>query len=144
MGKQGLGSQYPAGRGAPLGNGGGLVRTFFVTAADAGGVNKVAISVGAISGVAGGTATLATLLLSGVSDGDQVYIDVTGSALGVVSAVTVAAAPAVPAHTTTHGYTLIASISIVSGDTVVEPLAWNYSQVQKCGSTAWIFGGFGE
>jgi hypothetical protein len=127
--QQGLGSQYPAGRGAPLGTGGsGVVRTFFCTAADAGGVNKVAISPGAIN------SEINSVLLLTVADGDSVWIKNTFNSDGsLVTATTVEAGSSLPANTGTEAYTLLATVAIVSGATVVTPYAWDYSQAQSCG-----------
>jgi molybdopterin-binding protein len=113
MATQGLGSQYPAGRGAPLGTGGGnVVRTFFCTPADAGGVNKVAVSPGSINSEIHNTFN---------ADGS------------LVTATTVEAGSSLPANTGTEAYALLATVAIVSGATVVTPYAWDYSQAQSCG-----------
>lgn len=110
----------------------GVLRTFFVEPSGA----NVVVSAGAINSVAyaGGT-------LTAPANGDKVYIDATISGV-TVTAVTVANAAAVPADTTTHVYTLLATVAVASSIATPTPVAWNYSQMQICGGQA-LWGGFG-
>ena len=114
---------------------GGYPRTFFTT--EAGGTD-VAVSAGTINNV-----LFSGIGFSGVADGDLVYIDATvTSGTDLVTSVTVSKGTSVPSDTLTHAYALIASISVTGGVATAVPLAWNYSQLQKCGSFRW--GGFGS
>lgn len=110
----------------------GVLRTFFVTGSGA----DVVVSAGAINSVAyaGGT-------LTAPANGDKVYIDATISGV-TVTAVTVSKAASVPADTTTHVYTLLATVAVAAGVATPTPVAWNYSQMQICGGQA-LWGGFG-
>jgi hypothetical protein len=110
-------------------------RTFFVNWT---GGTSVAVSPGAINNVfyAGGNFT--------VSNGDDIYIDATVDAAGTVTALTVSKAASVPSSTTTHAYTALATIAVSGGIATVTPVAWNYSQVQRCGGgSTYYWGGFG-
>ena len=94
------------------------------------------MSAGVLNNVvyAGGTIT--------VADGDRVYIEATvTSGTDTVTAVTVAAAASVPADSVTKAHTVIATAAVSGGVATIRPLAWNYSQLQLCGSFRW--GGFG-
>lgn len=102
------------------------------------GGTSVAVSAGVINNVvyAGGTFT--------ASNGDDIYIDATIDAAGTVTALTVSIAASVPSSTTTHAYTAIATVAVSGGVATVTPVAWNYSQVQRCGSgSIYYWGGFG-
>lgn len=108
-------------------------RTFYVyglASAD------LTVTAGAINSVvyAGGT-------LSAPSNGHRVYIDATISGT-TVTAVTVANAATVPADTSTHVYTLLATVSVASSIATPTPVAWNYSQLQICAGQG-LWGGFG-
>ncbi len=105
-------------------------KTFFVTAADAGGVNKVAVTAGAINSKFN-AADLIT-----VSDGDAIYIHLTWNTYGTrVNAISLWSGDSAPTNTLTESFTLLATVSIVSSKTVVTPVAWNYSQAQVCGTS---------
>ena len=97
----------------------------------------MAVSPGAINNVfyAGGTFI--------VSNGDDIYIDATVDAAGTVTALTVSKAASVPSSTTTKAYTALATIAVSGGIARVTPVAWNYSQMQKC-VTTYLWGGFGS
>lgn len=111
-------------------------RTFYVTAGTG---TKANVSAGAINNVAYAAATITSL-----SNGDKIYIDATVDAAGTVTAVTVSNAASVPSNTSTHAYTLLANVTVTSGQAAVSRVAWNYSQVQKCGTgTTYYWGGFG-
>jgi len=119
-----------------VGGSGDVTRTFFTTSS---GTADLTVSAGAINNVAyaGGT-------LTAPANGDKVYIDATISGT-TVTAVTVAKAASVPANTSTHVYTLLATVAVASSIATATPVAWNYSQMQICGSYASAYwGGFGE
>jgi hypothetical protein len=109
-------------------------RTFFcsksTTPAD------VLVSAGVINNVyyAGGTITAP-------SDGDKIYIDATISGT-TTTAIAVSNAASVPSDTSTHVYTLLASVAVASSVATPTPVAWNYSQMQICNGQA-IWGSFG-
>lgn len=109
-------------------------RTFWTAGVGA----DVEVTPGVINNIAysGGTITAP-------SDGYSIYIDATMSS-GVVTAVTVSAAASVPAASSTHAYTVLATVAVSGGIATPTPLAWNYSQVQQCGATTYLWGGFGE
>ena len=110
-------------------------RTFFANWTEG---DKVAVSPGVINNVvyAGGTFT--------ASNGDDLYIDATVDAAGTVTALTVSKAASVPSNTTTKAYTALATIAVSGGIATVTPVAWNYSQVQRCGGgSIYYWGGFG-
>lgn len=110
-------------------------RTFYVTAGTG---TEANVSAGAINNVAYTAATITSL-----SNGDKIYIDATvTTGTDTVTAVTVSKAATVPTDTTTHAYTLLATVAVASGQTTVTPVAWNYSQLQKCVNFIW--GGFGS
>jgi hypothetical protein len=109
-------------------------RTFFATASGA----DVTVSTGAINN------EIAAEYTATPADGDKFYIDVEVDAFDEVIAVDIAHGASVPANTTTHGYTLLASVAVAGGVATVTPFAWNYSQVQKCGDTNYLWGGFGS
>jgi hypothetical protein len=109
-------------------------RTFFATASGA----DVTVSTGAINN------EIAAEYTATPADGDKFYIDVEVDAFDEVVAVDIAHGASVPANTTTHGYTLLASVAVAGGVATVTPFAWNYSQVQKCGDTNYLWGGFGS
>jgi len=109
-------------------------RTFFVSAAAA---STIAVTAGAINNVVVAADTYA------VSDGDSVYIRATVDGDGLVTAVGIEILNTPPTNTTTDGWTLLASVEVDDGTVTVTPLAWNYSQVQKCGPTTYLWGGFG-
>lgn len=112
-------------------------RTFYVTARTG---TEANVSAGAINNVAYAAATITSL-----SNGDKIYIDATVDAAGTVTAVTVSKAASVPSNTSTHAYTLLANVTVTSGQAAVSRVAWNYSQVQKCGTgTTYYWGGFGS
>lgn len=113
-------------------------RTFFTTAADEVGDNKVSVSAGAINSIVSAKTDLSVI------HGQKIYIDATVDGDGYVTAVVVANGSDVPENTSTHGYTILATVAVVSGSTVVTPLAWNYSQLQTCGPLVYLWGGFGE
>lgn len=108
-------------------------RTFYATA---GSGTEANISAGAINNVYYAGAKITSL-----SNNDKIYIDATVDAAGAVTNVTVSKAATVPTDTTTHAYTLLATVSVASGQATVTPVAWNYSQLQKCVNFIW--GGFG-
>lgn len=110
-----------------------VANTFYVTG------NKTAnvfVSAGVINNVvySGGTITAP-------ADGDKIYIDATISGV-TVTAVTVSKGASVPTNTSTHVYTLLATVSVSSSIATPTPLAWNYSQMQICAGYA-LWGGFG-
>jgi hypothetical protein len=110
-------------------------RTFFSYST---GGTSVTVSPGVINNVvyAGGTFT--------ASNGDDLYIDATVDAAGTVTALTVSIAASVPSSTTTHAYTALATVAVAGGIATVTPVAWNYSQVQRCGTgSTYYWGGFG-
>jgi hypothetical protein len=113
-------------------------RTFFTTAADDGVATKVSVSAGAINSIVSPKTELSVI------SGDKIYIDATVDEDGFATAVVVANGSDVPENTSTHGYTILATVAVVSGSTVVTPLAWNYSQLQTCGPLVYLWGGFGE
>jgi hypothetical protein len=97
------------------------------------------ISAGTINNVLYSSGTL-----TGLSDGNKIYIDATVNSAGEVTALTVSKGSSVPSSTTTHAYTLLASVAVTSGVVAITPLAWNYSQLQRCGSgSTYFWGGFG-
>jgi hypothetical protein len=114
-------------------SGNGTARTFLV-AGNA--TADLTISPGAINNItyAGGTITAP-------ADGDKIYIDATISGT-TVTAVTVSKAASVPADTTTHLYTLLATVAVASSIATPTPVAWNYSQLQICAGQG-LWGGFG-
>lgn len=119
-------------------------RTFYVTAGSGAVAN---VTVGAINNVyyGGAGAGLANAQISSLANGDKIYIDATVDAAGRVTAVTVSKAASVPSNTSTHAYTLLATVTVASGQATVTRVAWNYSQVQKCGTgTTYYWGGFGS
>jgi hypothetical protein len=110
-----------------------ISRTFFVS----GGTSaNVAVTAGAINSVvyAGGT-------IIAPSNGHKIYIDATISGT-TATAVTVASAASVPADTSTHVYTLLATVAVASSIATPTPVAWNYSQLQICAGQG-LWGGFG-
>lgn len=109
-------------------------RTFFATASGA----NVTVSTGAINN------EIAAAYTATPADGDKFYIDVEVDAFDAVVSVDIAHAASVPANTSTHGYTLLASVAVAGGVATVTPFAWNYSQVQKCGDERYLWGGFGS
>ena len=112
-----------------------LAKTFFSTTSVSTPAD-VDVSAGAINSVvyAGGT-------ISAPADGDKVYIEATISG-ETVTAVTVSNAASVPADSSTHVYTLLATVAVSGGVATPTPVAWNYSQMQICGGVA-LWGGFG-
>ena len=112
-------------------------RTFFVSPS---GATQCVISAGTINNVLYSSGTLTEL-----SDGNKIYIDATVDAVtGTVTALTVSKDSSVPSSTTTHAYTLLASVAVTSGIAAITPLAWNYSQLQRCGTNStYLWGGFG-
>jgi hypothetical protein len=111
----------------------GNPRTFFVSGD---GTANLTVTAGAINSIvyAGGT-------LTAPANGDKIYIDATISGT-TVTAVTVSKAASVPADTTTHIYTLLATVAVASSVATVTPVAWNYSQLQICAGQG-LWGGFG-
>ncbi|NBW16190.1 MAG: hypothetical protein EBR82_50225 [Caulobacteraceae bacterium] len=112
-------------------------RTFYARAT---GGTSAAVTAGAINNVvyAGGNFT-------SLANGNKIYIDATVDSAGAVTALTVSKGSSVPSNTTTHAYTLLATVAVTSGQAVVTPVAWNYSQLQRCGAggTTYYWGGFG-
>jgi hypothetical protein len=111
-------------------------RTFFVSATSG---TSARVTAGTINNVlySGGN-------LTGLANGNKIYIDATVNGSGTVTALTVSKASTVPSSTTTHAYTLLASVAVTSGTTAITPVAWNYSQLQRCGSgSTYYWGGFG-
>jgi len=80
-----------------------ISKTFLVSGVGA----DLAVSAGAINSVAYAGATI-----SAPANGDKVYIDATIDGAGAVTALTVSAAAAVPADTSTHVYTLLATVAV--------------------------------
>lgn len=109
-----------------------LSATFY---ARADGVDVV-VSSGAINNAIAAEYTVAAV------DGDVIFIHVTHDAAGTVTLCEISSGASVPADTSTEAYTVLASVSVSGSDVTVTPLAWNYSQFQRCnGSSLW--GGFG-
>jgi hypothetical protein len=111
-------------------------RTFYAIAS---GGTSANVSAGTINNVfyAGGTIT-------SLANGEKIYIDATVDAAGTVTGLTVSKAASVPSSTTTHAYTLLASATVTSGVADIIPVAWNYSQLERCGTgTTYYWGGFG-
>lgn len=109
-------------------------RTFYCQTAGA----DVYVSGGAINNI-----VVAPTTISAPSDGDKIYIAAEVDGAGETIGVTVSSAATVPTNTTTHGYTLLSTVAVSAGVATPNPLAWNYSQMQKCGSTHYLWGGFG-
>lgn len=126
------------------------VRTFFTTDESEGSSYKVKVTAGAINSI------VKIEDIYDVTDGDVVYIHVTIDGDGLVTDVAVGVASELPADGSLDGYTLLATCEVVTpeGGTAyleVTPVAWNYSQLQVCGSvadegdvTVFLWGGFGE
>lgn len=109
-------------------------RTFFARGSGA----DVVVSAGAINNI-----VVAETTISSPADGAMIYIDTTVDGSGNATAAVVSSGSSVPTNTTTHGYTLLATVAVSGGIATATPLAWNYSQMQKCGSTTYLWGGFG-
>lgn len=116
-------------------NGEDTPSTFF---ARAGSGTDIVVSAGVLNNVVYGGGTLTSPSVS-----DLIWIEATvTSGTDTVTAVTVAKGASVPADTATKAHTVIGDVPSITGGVVkVRALAWNYSQLQKCGSFRW--GGFG-
>jgi len=111
-------------------------RTFFVSPS---GATQCVITAGTINNVLYSSGTI-----TGLSDGNKIYIDATVDAAGTVTALTVSKGATVPPSTINNAYTLLASVAVTSGIAAITPLAWNYSQLQRCGTgSTYYWGGFG-
>jgi len=111
-------------------------RTFYARAT---GDTSAAVTAGTINNV-----VYAGRSFTALTNGNKIYIDATVDAAGTVTALTVSKGSSVPSSTTTHAYTLLASVAVTSGVAAITPLAWNYSQLQRCGSgSTYFWGGFG-
>lgn len=119
-------------------------RTFYVTA----GSGTVAnVTVGAINNVyyGGAGAGLANAQISSLANNNKIYIDATVDDAGTVTDLTVSKDSTVPSNTSRHAYTLLAIATVSAGQVSITRVAWNYSQVQKCGTgTVYYWGGFGS
>lgn len=111
-------------------------RTFYAAGEESA---DILVSAGTINNV-----YVAETTISAPSNGDKIYIDATVTAgTSTVTAATVAAAATVPANTATKAYTLLASVVVADGVADAVPVAWNYSQLQRCGGSNYLWGGFG-
>ena len=111
-------------------------RTFYVTA---GSGTSAIVTAGTINNVYFAQATITS-----IGNNNKIYIDATVDAAGTVTDLTVSKAASVPSNTSTHAYTLLASATVSAGQVSITRVAWNYSQVQKCGTSYYYWGGFGS
>lgn len=112
-------------------------RTFYVSA---GSGTSAIVTAGTINNVYFEQATITS-----IGNGNKIYIDATVEADGTVTDLTVSKGSTVPSNTSTHAYTLLANATVSSGQVSITRVAWNYSQVQRCGTgTSYYWGGFGS
>ena len=109
-------------------------RTFFARGAGA----NVIVSAGAINNI-----VVAETTISSPSDGTKIYIEADVDEEGDTTAVTVSSGSTVPADTETKGHKLLAAVAVSGGAATATPLGWNFSEMQKCGPTTYLWGGFG-
>lgn len=109
-------------------------RTFFCTSDGA----NVIVSAGAIN-----NKPVTQTTITSPSDGTKIYIEATVDEEGETTTVTVESGATVPDNTETKGYKLLATVAVSGGSATPTPLGWNFSEMQKCGPTTYLWGGFG-
>ena len=109
-------------------------RTFFCTGDGA----NVIVSAGAIN-----NKPVTQTTITSPSDGTKIYIEATVDEEGETTTVTVESGATVPDNTETKGYKLLATVAVSGGSATPSPLGWNFTEMQKCGPTTYLWGGFG-
>lgn len=140
---------------ASPGLGASALRTLFVTDASTEDDAQVAVSVGRIANL---PLTIADVELGAtppprlpVAETGVIYIkadfedpDEEGEPADFPQGFEILAAAEVPDDTELAAYKVLAEVTVDDGSiTVLNPVAWNFSEIQRCGATTYLWGGFG-
>ena len=114
-----------------------------------GATDKVVVSVGmirnimpTIGGVPLDASTAPQLTIT--TTGYVYLVGVFNASTGVPSAFSVVNGATIPADTSTAGHKALATVTLTTGAiTSLAPVVWNLSDVIRCGSTTYQWGGFG-
>ncbi len=134
------------------GSGASIARTLLVEDASTEEATQVSVSVGRIANL---PLTIDDVELGAtpaprlaITETGLVYIKAIFEAAGEptddVQSFEIHAGAEVPADTETAGYKVLAEVDLEDGAiSRVAPVAWNFSEIQRCGPTTYLWGGFG-